>query len=68
MPRTSQPITRPRWIPASWIMEATGWDKEKMRRAREQGVVDFKRERGIYLYNINSIHPALLKKLETQTA
>jgi len=63
--RQSQQIIKPRWLPASWIMEATGWDKEKMRRARAQGVVDFKKVDGSYLYNLYSIHPALLKKPET---
>lgn len=58
-----QNANRPYWVKATWIMEVTGWDKEKMRQAREQKVVITKGDRcsGI-LYDLNSIHPLLIKK------
>lgn len=51
------------WVKASWIMEVTGWDKEKMRQAREQNVVITKGDKATgILYDLNSIHPLLIKK------
>lgn len=68
----AQSSKNPYWVKASWIMDVTGWDKEKMRRAREQKIVLTKGDKcnGI-LYDLNSIHPLLIKKageLTTQPA
>lgn len=44
-------------------MEVTGWTKEKMRRAREQGIVAYKlTKEGSYLYDLNSIHKSFIKQ------
>lgn len=68
----SQISKAPYWVKASWIMEVTGWDKRKMQRAREQQVVVTKpTPTGGILYDLNSIHPLLIKKaaeLQPQTA
>lgn len=60
--------SKPYWVKASWIMDVTGWDKEKMRRAREQKVVISKGDKasGI-LYDLNSIHPQLFIKKAAST-
>lgn len=53
---------KPKWVRASVIMELTGWDKHKMQQVREAGEIVFKVEDSKYLYDLNSLHPFLLKK------
>lgn len=52
-----------RWVRAPVISKMTGWDKNGMRRARENRYVVYKEdEDGKFLYNPDSIHPIHLKK------
>ncbi len=60
------------WVKAVWIMEVTGWNKEQMRRAREQNMITWRHtDIDGFQYDLNSIHPLLIKKaaeVRTQTA
>lgn len=49
------------WVKAGKIMELTGWSHEGMRKAREQGLVQFTKENGFW-YLIESINPMFLKE------
>ena len=53
-------------------MQVTGWKKEGMRRARMQGLITWRHtEIDGFQYDLNSIHPLLIKKsgtAETLTA
>lgn len=52
------------WAGAIWVMELTGWDKYKMRQAREQGLVEWKDDaKQGRLYNIDSINQLFIKKI-----
>lgn len=52
------------WVKVGWVTDLTGWDREKMRQAREQGLVEFKDDavKG-RLYNIDSIPKVFIKKI-----
>jgi hypothetical protein len=51
------------WINANWLTDLTGWNGEKKRQAREQGLVKFKKtETGSYLYLLESISERFLIK------
>jgi hypothetical protein len=51
------------WINANWLTDLTGWNGEKKRQAREQGLVKFKKtETGSYLYLAESIPEIFLLK------
>lgn len=53
----------PKWVRSTVITELTGWDNQKMRRARENSTITFKKDNGgLYWYDLNSLHPYLLKK------
>lgn len=44
------------WVTVSWVTELTGWDREKLRQARESKIIEFKRsETGGWLYKLESI-------------
>ncbi len=48
--------TRATWVSPSWITDLTGWNKEKLRMARQQGIVKYKEsDGGGYLYQLESI-------------
>ena len=49
-----------RWVKARVITTMTGWDSQKMARARKSGEVEWKRDNGIW-YNPESINPVHLK-------
>lgn len=50
------------WAGPSWITEITGWDKERLRQAREQSIIQFRRSKGGgWEYKIDSLHPLLIK-------
>jgi hypothetical protein len=51
------------WVKVSVIRDLTGWDRERMRRARNNGEVEFKKDGNKFLYNPDSIHP-VHKKLK----
>lgn len=48
------------WVKAGDIMAMTGWDREKMRRMRNDGILRIKREKGIW-YDANSVPSAYLQ-------
>lgn len=44
------------WVGPGWITSITGWDYEKLRQAREQKIVEFKRSNGGgWLYKLESV-------------
>ena len=44
------------WVGPSWVTDLTGWNPEKMRQARDQNIVEYKRSPGGgYLYKLESI-------------
>lgn len=52
-----------RWVRASVIVELTGWNGGKLRSGRESGAVVWKKEKdGTIWYDLNSIHPYLIKQ------
>lgn len=53
------------WVKVGFVTDLTGWDHEKMRQAREQGLVEFKDDatKG-RLYNLDSINPIFIKKVK----
>lgn len=53
---------KPSWVKATTILELTGWDAFKLRQARVNKTISFKKEGKSYFYDLNSIHPYLIKK------
>jgi hypothetical protein len=51
-----------RWVKVGVIKKMTGWNNEEMRRARETGMVDWKRDDNGYWYSPESINEIHLKK------
>lgn len=52
-----------RWVKARIITGLTGWDNNKMRQARNGGAIKWKRDRDGIWYDLNSLHPNLIKNL-----
>lgn len=50
------------WVSVYEIKRLTGWDKERMRRARANGEIEVKKKKGQIRYNLSSIHPLLIKQ------
>jgi hypothetical protein len=51
------------WVSPSWVTELTGWDKERLRMARNQGILDSKKSStGGYLYKLESIPEHFIKQ------
>lgn len=51
------------WVSCGWITSITGWDHEKLRQARDQGIVEFKRAKGSgILYKLQSIPEQFIKQ------
>jgi hypothetical protein len=51
------------WVSAGWVSDLTGWDREKLRQAREQNIVQVKRSSGGgWLYKLESIPEQFIKK------
>jgi len=55
------------WARVEWVVRLTGWNAELLRQAREQGLIEYKKEGKAYLYKIDSIHPYFLKNRQTQS-
>lgn len=54
------------WVSAGFITDLTGWDKEKLRQAREQKIVEVKRSTGGgWLYKLESIPDIFIKQKVT---
>ena len=58
----SQVKPRPYKVRASVILELTGWTNERLRQARENGEIRFTTPDKSYRYDLNSLHPYMLKK------
>lgn len=54
------------WVKASAITQLTGWNKEKMRRMRVNGIVKFKHDKTGFWYDPNSI-PSIFIRYENAT-
>lgn len=52
---------KPEWVRVTFIMQATGWTKERLRQARADGVVKFQKRDDGFWYDINSINPLFVK-------
>lgn len=51
------------WVKATEVMKFTGWDKGYMKKAREYGFVEWKKDKKLgFLYLLESIHPLLIRK------
>ncbi len=53
--------SRGNWVKVSVVRDCTGWTENQLRRMRENGGVQVKRENGIW-YDLNSINPIHLKQ------
>lgn len=49
------------WVKSTVIMSLTGWDKEKMRRCRNDNSIVFKKDNGFW-YDLESVHPIFFKQ------
>ena len=60
--RLVEKLEKPVFVKVSFIRSKTGWTKEKLRQAREQGLVEYeKRDDGLF-YDIKSIDPVFFIK------
>jgi hypothetical protein len=60
-------VNAPCWVKVGFITEKTGWNYVKLRKAREQGLVEFeKRSDGTMWYNLASLHDELIIKQKYQ--
>lgn len=50
------------WVKASTIVKMTGWNKEQMRRMRDNGVVKFKHDKTGFWYDPASIPAIFIKQ------
>lgn len=51
------------WVTAHWVTDITGWDRERLRQAREEKIIEFKRgESGGWRYKLESIPELFIKK------
>lgn len=48
------------WVKAGDIMRMTGWNKEKLRQMRDNGIVEYKDDEGFF-YNPDSIPQMFIK-------
>lgn len=54
------------WVSHGWITDLTGWDKEKLRQARDANIIEFKKSSGGgYLYKLESIPEIFIKQIQT---
>ena len=54
---------RATWVGPSWIMNITGWSKRKLQTAREQGIVECKKnEAGGLVYKLESMPEIFIKQ------
>jgi hypothetical protein len=59
----SQSRPKTTWINAGWVTDLTGWSGEKMRQAREQGIIEYRRKKtGGYEYKLESIPETFIIK------
>lgn len=54
------------WVGPGWVTDLTGWNKEKLRQARDANIIEFKRsDAGGYLYKLESIPEIFIKQIQT---
>lgn len=51
-----------RWVKVSFVQQVTGWNKEAMRRARAQEIIEWKKDANGIWYNLNSIPERLINR------
>lgn len=56
-----QKQAKPKWVNAHVITELTGWSSRRLQTARENQEVSCKSEGSGYLYDLNSLHPYMIK-------
>lgn len=56
----SRQKSKDRWVKVSVIMKATGWTSKDVRRFRENGLLEYRKQGVAMEYNINSVPPQLL--------
>jgi hypothetical protein len=49
------------WVKSTEIIKLTGWDKERMRQARENGYVKVKRDKKGIFYSLESLPEIFIK-------
>jgi hypothetical protein len=55
--------TKPCWVKVGFVRAKTGWRNEKMRQARQQGLIEYIRTNdGGFMYNIKSLDPIFFIK------
>jgi hypothetical protein len=56
-------VRKETWVTVGWVTDLTGWDGEKLRQAREQKIIEFKKSSsGGYLYKLESIPEIFIKQ------
>lgn len=56
-------VRKETWVTAHWVTDLTGWDREKLRQAREEKIIEFKRANtGGWRYKLESIPEIFIKK------
>jgi len=62
--RVLQQQRKETWVKVSWIVDLTGWSREKLRQARNHGIITYRKteQRGIE-YLLESVpEPFIIKK------
>lgn len=54
------------WVKASTVVKLTGWNKEKMRQMRVNGIIKFKHDETGFWYDANSIPSIFIRNENTQ--
>jgi hypothetical protein len=68
--RSKQRHAKPKtetWAGPSWVTDLTGWRKEKLRQAREQGLIIYRAAGTGYEYLLESIPVLFLKNQKQQS-
>jgi hypothetical protein len=52
------------WVKVAFIQEVTGWNAERLRQARQQGIIKFKKISEGMFYDVNSLHPFFKKNID----
>lgn len=53
------------WVKASLIIQLTGWDRNRMERARKNGDIEYKRQNKSIWYNLNSLPKIFYKPVNS---
>jgi hypothetical protein len=59
--------TKTNWVKSPIITGLTGWDANKMRLARNNGYINWKKDSNGFWYDLNSIHEKFLIKKAPST-